>query len=281
VSSHSWEAPLAVTPKKSKKNLVFVCQGPPTKGTVRIDRPLSATWDLAEVLWHPDSIASYQNGTYKTKATHVFVDDDRSKRKFACFATVAPLLPDYDAVMLVDDDLELSGCMYDDIFQAFHQSGLRIAQPGLTADSTHVWPVTERDASCAYRETDFVEVMCPIFNRVTLRACLPFFAEEKNGWGLESLWSMFQPIGILDTVSIRHVRPIGSAFSLVGLGYDPEAMARAFREKYDLTMPQGIVTHRVAISAGSRRAGERRIAHSTSEPRRAIGILRAGTIGPR
>ena len=220
----------------SGENLIFCARGP-GPGTVMFPDEPDRTWDLVEILWHPDMIADHRAGVFRTNATTVLYDRDRTKRKFVCFAEwwADGAAMDYEAVLLADDDLSPAGCTWSDVFALFHASNLAIAQPALTADSTKVWPVTHQDPTCRYRTTDFVEVMAPIFRRDQIEPLLPFFLEEKNGWGLEALWhARFAPLGILDATPIRHVRPIGSAHQTTGLVVPAERQAEAFRRKHGL-----------------------------------------------
>ena len=227
------------------RRLVFLCRGP---DVAPYRKPKRARFDLVELVWHPSSIAALEARKLDTDADFVFADPDRTKRKFVCFADSAKLLPleAYASVAIVDDDLELGALSWDDVFDAFEKTPLVIAQPALTYGSFSPWRVTRADSACSYRVTDFVEVMVPLFTRASLAACLPFFHEDRNGWGLEALWSnRFKPIGILDSVPITHSRPVGSAHSMTGHAVHPEVQAAAFRAKYKLALVKGRTLARI------------------------------------
>ena len=225
------------------KNLVFVPRGPDVAPYAHPPRA-----SLVEVVWHPDSIRALERGTFVSNADAVIVEPDRAKRKFVCFADSFAMFRDFDHVALVDDDLALERGTWDDVFAAMARTPLVVAQAALTEKSTHVWPVTQVDRECSYRVTDFVEVMAPVFTRAALERAMPYFLEERYGWGLEAMWSaLFAPIGILDAVPMVHTRPIGSAFSMTGLeGYDahPEEMGARFRKKHGWRMPLGVTLER-------------------------------------
>lgn len=218
------------------RNLVFVARGP---GVAAYTHPPRA--HLVEVIWHPATLALHARGALETYADAVIVDPDRTKRKFVCFAENYAMFAGFDRVAILDDDLSLEkGATWDDVFEAMARTPLVLAQPALTEASTNVWPVTHVDRGCFYRRTDFVEVMAPIFTRRALALCVQFFLEDRNGWGLEALWSSrLSPIGILDAVPMIHTRPVGSAHSLTGLAVHPETQAEAFRQKHKVKIPRG------------------------------------------
>jgi len=229
----------APTKEHTEKNLLFVCVGP-GKGVVPVRKEPGATYKLVEVLWHPEMIRDYERGTYTSDADLVVLNPDRTKRKFACLADaweeIKEDFGDFDAVAIADDDLEPRGTTWGDIFALFHESPFVCAQPALSHDSVRpMWHHLLRDEECLYRKTNFVEVMIPMFKERVLADLIPYFAEEKNGWGLEALWTKIcAPLGVLDGTPIRHARPAGSAHSLSGHKEDPKRQADAFRARHGL-----------------------------------------------
>ncbi len=220
-------------------------------GTVPFTRPEGdkATWDLAEVLWARPMIDDFENGRYETIAEHVFCDDDRTKRKFCAFAELVKSgaidISGYRAVLLADDDLEPAGCTWSDVFALFEETGMAIAQPALSPDSTKAWPITHQVEGCIWRETDFIECMMPIVRADVLAELLPYFEDERNGWGLENLFhahAKCKPMGVLDATPVRHVRPIGSAHNVSGLPTSGEQMAADFCKRHglDITKKGGV-----------------------------------------
>ena len=234
-----------------RPNLLFMSVGP-GPGTVDVRRGdySHGSWDLVEVLWHPQMIADDRRGKRKSHADLVIYDPDRTKRKFACFADLYReqeiAQNHYGHVAILDDDLEPFGCTWSAIFELFRSSILKIAQPALTPDSAASKPITVQCPDALYRVTDYVEVMAPFFRGEVLHALIPDFLEERNGWGLEALWSnKYGPIGILDATPVRHMRPVGTAHSLGGLGVDPERRADAYRRRHGLSMPLGVTLRTV------------------------------------
>jgi hypothetical protein len=234
---------------RTEHNLIFASVGP-GPGTIPIKKEPGARWTLVEVLWHPTMIRLFEAGDYKSDADLVLINTDRTKRKFACLAdawdeTVARFgggrEEPFDAVLVADDDLEPLDTTWGDILDLFHESRLNVAQPAQSKDAFRAaWPVTVREDDCLYRETTFVEVMCPIFKGRLFPGLLRYFREEPNGWGLEALWpKACAPIGILDGTPIRHLRPIGTAHSMTGHTEDPTRQMVAFRARHLLDIPKG------------------------------------------
>jgi Protein of unknown function (DUF707) len=246
----------------ARRNLIFCAMGP-GPGTVKFAPELDAsgrdirTWDLVEVLWHPEMIKAHTVDAYETVADQVFYETDRNLRKFACLAKLWTHLhyagESYDAVLVADDDLTPHGCTWSDVFALFHETRLHVAQAALTRDSTRVWswPVTHQDRSHAgrpdmglakeyglsrWRTTDFVEVMMPIFSREAIGKAIPYFADEPYGLGLETWWhheyAAKGGLGVLDATPVRHTRPLGSAHSMTGNAKHPFAVAEEFRRRH-------------------------------------------------
>jgi hypothetical protein len=122
----------------------------------------------------------------------------------------------YDVVWLPDDDLECRGADINRMFELFQDEQLQLAQPSLTHDSYFSFPATLHNPLFRMRRTSFVEVMAPCFSRDALQVLLPTFNTNLSGWGIDFLWPTLLPqardgIAILDSIQIRHTRPIGAA----------------------------------------------------------------------
>jgi len=121
---------------------------------------------------------------------------------------------EYEAIWLPDDDLDTDTKTINQMFSMFHENKLWLAQPSLT-DSYYYHPITLRNEGLSFRHTNFVEVMAPLFSRQALLQCLFTFNESISGYGLDLIWPKIlgwptDKIAVLDSVSIRHTRPIGS-----------------------------------------------------------------------
>ena len=62
------------------------------------------------------------------------------------------------------------------------------------------------------RYTNFVEIICPCFDRDSLVICQPTFKYSKSCWGIDLLWTKLlgypeDKIAIIDDVIVVHTRP--------------------------------------------------------------------------
>ncbi|HBA02829.1 MAG TPA: DUF707 domain-containing protein [Clostridium sp.] len=127
---------------------------------------------------------------------------------------------EYDAICLPDDDLDSSTEDLNKFFELFHLYNFDLAQPSLDSKSFYSWAIVLQNKSFKYRETNFVEVMIPCFNKQAFEKLYSTFKENISGWGLDHLWPKLlgntAKVGIIDEVSIFHTRPIGVAGNGMG-----------------------------------------------------------------
>jgi SAM-dependent methyltransferase len=157
------------------------------------------------------------------------------------------LIERYAGFLFLDDDVET---LFDPgAFADFVQAqGFGLAQASLTADSFHSHATTLHHPSCAWRETNFVEVMAPFFSRDVLRSAISDFDRSISTWGLDILWGVRHAasrIAVVDLFTMRHYRPIDTragAFYLYlrGMGVDPahellKIMDELQLQKFDVT----------------------------------------------
>ena len=149
------------------------------------------------------------------------------------------MLRRYAGVLFLDDDVET----YFDpaaFAQFVTQQGFALSQAVLTPDSIAGHPVTLLHPSCAWRETNFVEVMAPFFTQALLTEAIGEFDRSISGWGLDALWGArygaSHSIAIVDLFTMAHRRSMDlkeGAFyrHLASLGLDPlRELADIFRE---------------------------------------------------
>ena len=142
-------------------------------------------------------------------------------------------LPAFELVWCVDDDI---ACRWSDInrlFDTVADYGLDLAQPALDADSYVSHAITMAKPGRVLRYTSFVEVMCPVFSRAAFERCAPPMAEALLGWGLDFVWASLlgnptDRIGVIDSVPVRHTRPVGRHYRMD----DAYAEMRAMMERY-------------------------------------------------
>ena len=123
----------------------------------------------------------------------------------------------YDWLLIVDDDITVSSGFLDLLIgEALHR-GFKLAQPAHRFLSYASFEVTERHWAAVARRTRFVEIgPVSLFHRDSFADLLPF-PSLRWSWGLDVYWAAVArqrgwPIGVIDAVPIRHLRPVGSAY---------------------------------------------------------------------
>src|ERR1035438_1769749 len=112
--------------------------------------------------------------------------------KWPCLAQIfrkqSELLFAYRACWFPDDDILTDAQSVIRMFDLFHANDLWLAQPAL-GEGSHIshW-ITRAVPNTVLRFTDFVEIMCPIFNRHSLSLVGSSFSTSISGWGLDFLW---------------------------------------------------------------------------------------------
>jgi hypothetical protein len=140
----------------------------------------------------------------------------------------------YEAVLFLDDDIELGSADIDALFAAMARGKLDLAQPALTSDSECAWPFLKRpEAPLEIFGVSTVEIMAPLMTRRALEAAGSAFAETVSGWGTDlllgpSVRAAFGSgsVGVIGSVAVRHARKVdmaGGAFYgyLRRYGIDP------------------------------------------------------------
>jgi len=126
------------------------------------------------------------------------------------------LLLRYEAVLFLDDDVELGAADIDALFAVTRDGRLDLAQPALTADSETAFAFLKRpEAPKAVFEVSSVEVMAPLMTRRAIEAAGWAFSESVSGWGTDLLLgptirAAFGPgrVGVVGSVAARHARKV-------------------------------------------------------------------------
>ena len=146
----------------------------------------------------------------------------------------ADLLLRYEAVLFLDDDVEIGAEGIDALFRAMTAENLDLAQPALTADSFTAYPFLKRPSvGDGVMRVSSVEIMAPAMTRRALQCAKWAFAELVSGWGSDLLLgpavrAAFGPmsVGVIGSVAVRHAKQVdtrGGAFYqfLRRYGVDP------------------------------------------------------------
>ena len=156
----------------------------------------------------------------------------------------------YRHVLLADDDLTVSHGSISAYFETVARLGLRVSHPA--QDWSGYWShrIMLRNPLAEWRETNFVEIMCPCVDTGFIARRLNDLPITFSTWGSDhALCHLARAdggkVGIIDTTVIRHTRPIKTdgAFyrKLAGDGIDPEAEFSAVLA----TLPADCRHHRV------------------------------------
>lgn len=119
----------------------------------------------------------------------------------------------YKTIWLPDDDIYMHPAQMEAMFRSFEDLGWKFAQPALTATSYFAHSITRQRVGLKWRQTNFAEVMAPLFTAESFMQALPYFEKTKSGWGLDLLFSqkLFPgEVGILDETPMTHTRPLGA-----------------------------------------------------------------------
>ncbi len=126
------------------------------------------------------------------------------------------LLLRYQAVLFLDDDVEIGAEGIEALFGAMTAEKLDLAQPALTADSATAYAFLKKpSANAGVTRLSSVEIMAPALTRRALECAKWAFAESVSGWGADLLLgpavrSAFGPnsVGLIGSVSVRHAAPV-------------------------------------------------------------------------
>jgi hypothetical protein len=217
-----------LSPARNVKNLLVVGVGP--------DRPCQVKSGATYEIWEIHFNYSLWQETIRTRYLDVdalLFDNDPDHRKFRALAGGVSLKDTsrFDRICFADDDLEPEHS-WDEVFALAEKTSFEVCQPAIVGHVNH--PITAVNRSMKWRETTFVEVMCPILNPRAWRLTIPFLIDRWN-WGLEALWPTYFTCGILDGQPVQHVRPPAPYDERPWLEYE------AFLSRFGLRKPDEYV----------------------------------------
>lgn len=99
------------------------------------------------------------------------------------------LLGNYDAVLVLDDDLDMSASEIRALFTVRERYDLWIVQPAFDVASRISFAYSLRGSRTILRYTNFVEVGAPLFRRDKLQQFLAVYDGRLVGWGID-MWYM-------------------------------------------------------------------------------------------
>jgi hypothetical protein len=157
-----------------------------------------------------------------------------------CLDKHPDFLSRYSHIGFPDDDLACGAASWSTAFAMLDDIGADLGQPSLDPRSFFSYDITLQRRGLRYRETDFVELMCPIFRAGFLREVLPTWTLNKSSWGLDMVWREIarregRKLAIVDAVSVLHTRAIGKGtqYSAANMqGGTPEDEYRALLARF-------------------------------------------------
>lgn len=137
------------------------------------------------------------------------------------------ILDKYDWIWMPDYDVQLERADIERLFAIAEDYNLNICQPSLTPSSFRSFDIVINDPTKLLRYTNYVEVMCPLFNTQALRKLLWTFVLTYSGWAQDFIWArdlQYERLAIIDDVQAAHVKPVESQYWKLpnGLNADQE-----------------------------------------------------------
>lgn len=152
-----------------------------------------------------DEAADYIVGQRGTKTTAI--------RKL--LAEAGDIMFAYDAVLFLDDDVEITTAGIDRLFALFTERRLDLAQASLTQESSCAFAILKQPlAGNGVRGLTAIEIMMPVVSRRALEACGSAFSEGISGWAVDFLLSaevrrrFGDRIALIGEVVAKHERDI-------------------------------------------------------------------------
>jgi len=95
------------------------------------------------------------------------------------------LLVQYEAVLVMDDDIIISASSISRLFEIREKYALWVLQPAFSLTSKLSHPVTCVKPFTFMRYTNFAEVTCPLFQKDILDQFMKVYNPELVGWGVD------------------------------------------------------------------------------------------------
>jgi hypothetical protein len=207
------------------------------------------TWDLV-VSWYGE--ADYQP----------VADERLLRRKGAKWDIVQEhlrecpeLLEGYDFTWFPDDDIDTDAATIEQIFAEMAAWNLSVGQPGLSANSYFSHIYTLRLPSLRLRYSSTIECMMPCIAQPVVRQMLPYLGVSRSGYGLDGIWTRLAVdnryrAAVLDSVEVRHTRPVGQFLAVrlkaegISMLAEARTVARVFHWSRRREFPcYGGITH--------------------------------------
>ena len=123
------------------------------------------------------------------------------------YETWPELLDSYQAVLVTDDDVLISGDRISRLFDLREELDLWLLQAAFSPLGKISWDITRAQLQCLLRFTNFVEMTCPLFRKDKLDAFMRVFDPVLTGtgtdwWFMESLGNSIEgKVAIVDAIT--------------------------------------------------------------------------------
>ena len=110
-----------------------------------------------------------------------------------CYQHWPEVLARYDAIMVMDDDIEIGATGLSRLFEIRRELDLWALQPAFRLSGKVSWPITAVRPTAKLRYTNFVEMACPLFRRDKLDAFMGVYDPALVGYGAD--WWFLRTLG--------------------------------------------------------------------------------------
>lgn len=149
----------------------------------------------------------------------------------------------YKACAFFDDDIRASMQDINKLFLVGDTLEFNIWQAALTKDSYCSWKHLYLKDKSIVRNTNKMELMMPFFGKVALQKCWDTFDFSYSSWGIEDVWVArcnFDKIIVVDSIPVKHIRPITSNGKIMPNGMTPEQEYRMTFNHFKIKTPHPI-----------------------------------------
>lgn len=269
---------------EASKNLVIVRAGKSSlHGGWVADKSIDRNWDIVVSYFDKDCFTAH---TAADGDVPVYIEGGKWDGIFTTIRDIENI-DQYDYVWLPDDDIETDCKTVNRMFEMMQEYELSIAQPSLSSDSYFSALHVVQCDDFILRHTNFVEIMIPCLRKDVLLQMLPDFEFTLSGFGLDSVWHRLDAVddnraAILDDISVRHTRPLGSQLrsKVIDQGTTPRAEGVILRSKYDMVPMVFPLTYQAIDKDGVTVSDTRQLAHAVALNRlrtdyKTLSVMRA------
>ncbi|MEH6552260.1 MAG: DUF707 domain-containing protein [Pseudomonadales bacterium] len=226
-----------VLPQPKSRFLVFIRAG----DSVEFDywsESKRRNWDVAISSYGEEELSRQ----LYAEADYLFMGGLSKMQSFKRFYEAAPQIKAYDAILMLDNDIDIDPDDLANFFELHCEHGFSISQPALSHDSNSNFDLTLRYPMTIYRKTTYVEVMAPCFSQEAINKTIQTFDETISGWGMDLVWPLLVPdksIGVIDLCVMRHTAPMDAVNGpfyqyLKSIGVHPIIELEGICKKYNI-----------------------------------------------